>query len=82
MHHQTLSVNEELKVSLVQLTVNRNKWHCLRLYCATNLLAPCLGDWLMGPRVRYINDMPVLVDPFNPVTNSGPVCIKYTSSKS
>lgn len=73
MHHKILSVNEELKVSLVQLTVNRNKWNCLRLYCATKLFAPCLGDWLMGSRVRYINEIPVLVDAFNPVTNSGPI---------
>ncbi|XP_065213554.1 pseudouridylate synthase RPUSD4, mitochondrial-like [Planococcus citri] len=70
IHYRVLDVNEELKISLLKLTANRNKWHCLRLYCATNLLSPCLGDWLFSPRVRYINNVAVLADPFNPIADS------------
>lgn len=69
VHHRTLSVNEDLKISLVQLKVNRNRWNSLRLFCATRLFTPCLGDWLMASRIKYVNNIPVVVDPFSAMAN-------------
>lgn len=78
MKYTTLATNDSLKVSLVRIQNNRNKWHAIRAFCGLRLLAPVLGDPIYSSCVRTVCGRAMSVDPLSPVANfprvSAPRC--------
>lgn len=69
VNHKVRAVNDELKVSLIELETTKNKWNAVRAYCAMRLLSPILGDSIYGCYVQKINKTRIAVDPFSPAAN-------------
>lgn len=65
--YQTLQENGNSSASLVEVSSNRKKWHCVRLFCSTYLLSPVLGDNLYSGRVKTIMGVSVPVDHWSTV---------------
>lgn len=69
MNYTTLATNKSLKVSLVRIQNNRNKWHAMRAFCGLRLLAPILGDTIYNNCVRTVFGKAMPVDPLSPIAN-------------
>ncbi|XP_075238428.1 mitochondrial mRNA pseudouridine synthase RPUSD3-like [Lycorma delicatula] len=63
-----LSTNENQSAALLNLVTNQKKWHFVRLFLATYLLSPAIGDHIFASRVKKIMGMAVPVDHWNPST--------------
>ncbi|XP_039290877.1 mitochondrial mRNA pseudouridine synthase RPUSD3 [Nilaparvata lugens] len=57
--------------SLVQLETGIKRWHFVRLFLATHLLAPALGDHLFGARVKKVMGEMLLVDQWSQAAATG-----------
>lgn len=69
MKYTTLATNDVLKVSLVRIQNNRNKWHALRAFCGLRMLAPVLGDTFYSSCVRTVLGRKMPVDPLSPLAD-------------
>jgi len=59
--------------SLIELDASTKKWHCIRLFAATMLYSPLLGDNYHGSRVQKLMGTWVKVNPFADSYNNMPV---------
>lgn len=55
--------------SLVQIRSSTQRWHALRLFAATFLYTPILGDNLYASRIQKVGNAYVQVDPFQEYAN-------------
>nr|XP_033323022.1 mitochondrial RNA pseudouridine synthase rpusd4-like [Megalopta genalis] len=62
--------------SLLQIRASSNKQHAIRLFAATFLYAPILGDNVYGSRIQQIGNVYVRVNPFLERADSPPVLDK------
>lgn len=69
VHHKTISCTEDQTASLVQVLINRCGNHVVRVYLASRILAPLIGDNIYGSIVQTVAGIPVLVNMWNPVAS-------------
>ncbi|XP_076657864.1 pseudouridylate synthase RPUSD4, mitochondrial [Halictus rubicundus] len=62
--------------SLLEIRASSNKQHAIRLFAATFLYAPILGDNLNGSRIQQLGNTYVKVDPFLKLANLPPILDK------
>ncbi|XP_076246129.1 mitochondrial mRNA pseudouridine synthase Rpusd3 [Calliopsis andreniformis] len=62
--------------SLIKIKSSTNKWYALRLFAATYLYCPVLGDNSYASRIQKIGDTYVQVNPFMEYTKQPPVLDK------
>ncbi|XP_076177829.1 pseudouridylate synthase RPUSD4, mitochondrial isoform X2 [Ptiloglossa arizonensis] len=55
--------------SLIQIKSSTMKWHAIRLFAATFLFTPILGDNIYTSRIQKIGDTYVLIDAFKECVN-------------
>ncbi|KAI5734888.1 hypothetical protein M8J77_011648 [Diaphorina citri] len=65
LHHKVLSSTSDESASLIEVSSNWNRAHCVRTFLAAKLLTPVLGDHIFSARVKYVFDKPVLGDLWN-----------------
>ncbi|XP_066902065.1 mitochondrial mRNA pseudouridine synthase RPUSD3 isoform X2 [Halyomorpha halys] len=65
LEHSTLSESEY--ASRLMISTTTRKLHSVRVYAATEIVSPILGDHVFGRFVRYVLRKPVLIDQFSPV---------------
>lgn len=72
----TISKSPTNLSSLVEVTLNRRKWHTLRLFASTILYSPILGDNIHGSRIHKLRGSWLLLDPFHPLVGTVPTLDK------
>ncbi|UJR25220.1 hypothetical protein I4U23_006572 [Adineta vaga] len=60
--HRTLSINDELKVALVEFKTTTCTWDFIELYCLRQC-APLLGDHKYWNRVKSVGGIPMYINP-------------------
>lgn len=60
--HQTLKTGTDNLSSLVEVSSSQKRYHCIRLFLASQLLSPVLGDNLFGSYVKSVMGVKVPVD--------------------
>uniref|UniRef100_A0A8D8LLZ4 RNA pseudouridylate synthase domain-containing protein 4 n=1 Tax=Cacopsylla melanoneura TaxID=428564 RepID=A0A8D8LLZ4_9HEMI len=65
IHHKVLASTPDECASLIQVSSNWNRAHCVRTFLAAQLLTPVLGDHVCSSRVKYVFDKPVRGDVWN-----------------
>ncbi|XP_015112840.1 mitochondrial mRNA pseudouridine synthase RPUSD3 [Diachasma alloeum] len=63
VQYKVLSHGTHNLASLVEIKSSTRQWHAVRLFAATVLLAPILGDRIYGSRVQHIMGKKILVNP-------------------
>ncbi|CAF0933142.1 unnamed protein product [Adineta ricciae] len=62
VQHRTLSVNDELKVALVEFKTTTCTWDFVELYCLRQC-APLLGDHKYWNRIKTVGGVPMYINP-------------------
>ncbi|KAL1456481.1 hypothetical protein WDU94_001212 [Cyamophila willieti] len=62
IHHKVLASTPDECASLIEVSSNWNRAHCVRTFLAAQLLTPVLGDHVHSSRVKYVFDKPVRGD--------------------
>ncbi|XP_076279676.1 pseudouridylate synthase RPUSD4, mitochondrial isoform X2 [Lasioglossum baleicum] len=74
--YKVLTYSTSNLCSLIEIRASSNKQHAIRLFAATFLYAPILGDNLNGSRIQKVGNTYVQVDPFLEFTKLPPVLNK------
>jgi len=70
-------VRKGSEASLCRVSSSTTAHNALRLFFATKLLSPILGDNTFSARVNNVMGVPMLLDPWSDVANSTKVCYNY-----
>jgi hypothetical protein len=73
INYKLISNSTHNLASLIELDASTKKWHCIRLFAATMLHSPLLGDNYHGSRVQELMGTWVKVSPFADSCNDMPV---------
>ena len=64
VEYNVLSNSIDNLSSLIEIKSSTTKWHAIRLFAATNLLSPILGDRIHASRIQNIMGTWMKVNPF------------------
>lgn len=71
--HRTVKTGTNNLCSLVEVSASQRRYHCIRLFLASQLLSPVLGDNLFGSYAKTVLGMKVPVDHWSDAAHTPPI---------